>query len=141
MLLWLAAGCAAILTPVLLLGADPALPRPGRAVARAPIRLAEAPPLDATLARPLFTEPAAESVVVADDPGGFGPSLEAPELVGVVGRLPDDAVALVRSANGRTRTLHIGDSVEGWRLSALAVDAAFFTRGDERIRVGLMPAP
>ncbi|RZM11339.1 MAG: hypothetical protein EOP68_04065 [Sphingomonas sp.] len=59
-------------------------------------------------------------------------------MLGIIGRLNDDAVALVRTADG-TRALKIGDSVDGWSLASLAADAAFFTRGAERVRVA-MPA-
>ncbi|MEI9851843.1 MAG: hypothetical protein WDN24_14560 [Sphingomonas sp.] len=53
------------------------------------------------------------------------------------GRIDRDAVALVRTAEGSSRTLPIGESVDGWRLESLAIDAAFFTRGRERVRVPL----
>jgi hypothetical protein len=62
---------------------------------------------------------------------------DAPALVGVVGRLGEDAVALVRTAQGSTRALRIGESVDGWTLASLAIDAAFFTRGAQRVRVPL----
>ncbi len=38
---------------------------------------------------------------------------------------------------GATRTLKVGESVDGWTLASLAIDAAFFTRGAERVRVAL----
>lgn len=62
---------------------------------------------------------------------------DAPELVGVAGRIGRDAVALVRAADGATRTLAIGEGVDGWTLESLAIDAAFFTRGGQRARVPL----
>lgn len=125
---------------MLLLGAGHAPHHSEMDAAAGPIRPATAPPLDAALARPLFTESASISEVVADDPGESALASDAPELVGVVGRLPDDAVAMVRAADGRTRTLRAGDSIDGWRLSALSIDAAFFTRGNERVRLGLPPS-
>lgn len=65
---------------------------------------------------------------------------EGPELIGVVGRLGRDAVALVRTAEGRARSLAPGETVDGWRLETLSPDAALFTRGAERLRVPLPPA-
>lgn len=81
------------------------------------------PPLRAAFARTLFAPPAADAL--PDD---------APVLLGVVGRLGRDAVALVRGAEG-TRTLSPGDSVDGWQLRSLAIDAAYFTRGGQTARV------
>ncbi|TGX54414.1 hypothetical protein E5A73_09060 [Sphingomonas gei] len=89
---------------------------------------AASPPLAAAYERSLFGAPAqAEDAAPGD----------APELVGVVGRLGADAVALVRTADGATRALQIGESVDGWQLASLAIDAAFFTRGAQRVRVPL----
>ena len=42
-----------------------------------------------------------------------------------------------RNADGSIRTLRIGESVDGWTLQSLAIDAAYFTRGGERVRVAL----
>ncbi|PZO74521.1 MAG: hypothetical protein DI632_13245 [Sphingomonas hengshuiensis] len=81
------------------------------------------PPLRATFARALFAPPAADAL--PDD---------APQLLGIVGRLGRDAVALVRGAEG-TRTLSPGDSIDGWQLRSLAIDAAYFTRGGQNARV------
>lgn len=63
----------------------------------------------------------------------------APELVGVVGRIGQDAVAMVRASDGATRTLRLGEGVDGWTLESLAIDAAYFTRGGQRARV-MLPA-
>lgn len=81
------------------------------------------PPLRAAFTRTLFTPPAADALPE-----------DAPVLLGVVGRLGRDAVALVRGAEG-TRTLSPGDSVDGWQLRSLAIDAAYFTRGGQTARV------
>ena len=86
------------------------------------------PAFAAAVRRPLFGVAGP-----ASDDGAAG----QPDLVGIAGRLPDAAMALVRGADGRARSLAIGDSVEGWRLAALARDAALFTRGAERVRVPL----
>lgn len=65
-----------------------------------------------------------------------GPA-DAPALVGIAGRINRDAVAMVRLADGGSRSLSVGESVDGWRLESLAIDAAFFTRGRERVRVAM----
>ena len=84
------------------------------------------PPLRAAFARPLFAAPPADAAAPAD----------APQLIGIVGRLGRDAVALVRGSEG-TRTLRPGDSVDGWQLRSLAIDAAYFTRGGQTARVAV----
>jgi hypothetical protein len=125
-----AAALAAVLMPLLLLrpGAAPAPPVP------APPPQPLAPPVQPVLAsafeRPLFA--AAPDAPLDDTVPG-----DAPELIGIVGRLDQDAVALVRGADGASRTLKVGESVDGWRLEALALDAASFIRGNERRRVPL----
>lgn len=96
--------------------------------ADAPLAAPNPPPLAAAYQRPLFALADPEEAALPGD---------APPLVGIVGRLGADAVALVRTAEGRTRTLAIGESVDGWRLESLAIDAAFFTRGSDRVRVPL----
>ncbi|PCD03704.1 hypothetical protein COC42_04955 [Sphingomonas spermidinifaciens] len=83
------------------------------------------PPLSAALDRPLFDAAEAE------------PPADAPELVGIVGRLDRDAVAMVRGQDGGVRTLRPGEGVDGWQLRSLAIDAAYFTRGTQSARVTL----
>ena len=101
-----------------------------RPPAAAPIVAGNQPPLARVYERPLFG--AAEPEAAPAD---------APALIGIVGRLGADAVALVRASDGKTRTLHIGESVDGWSLASLAIDAAFFARGTERVRVPLPIEP
>lgn len=98
-------------------------------MASAPLAAPTLPPLAAAYERALFGGP--EAGQDAALPG------DAPQLIGVVGRLGGDAVALVRTPEGGTRTLRIGEAVDGWQLASLAIDAAFFTRGTERVRVPL----
>lgn len=123
-----AAAVWALATPTVLL-AIPAARRPVPAadpVDRVTVRgLA---PLSAAFERTLFAAAAIEAEPLPED---------APALAGIVGRIDRDAVAMVRSMDGSTRTLAIGDSVDGWRLESLAIDAAFFTRGGQRVRVPL----
>ena len=123
-----AAGVAAVAMPVLLLMPGAAKPATVRPRAEPPLAAPEQPPLASAYDRTLFGSPAPEASEVPAD---------APQLVGIVGRLDRDAVAIVRTADGTSRTIRIGDSVDGWRLESLAIDAAFFTRGNERQRVPL----
>jgi hypothetical protein len=129
--LGLAGGFAVLMPLVLLVSRGNALDK-GEALAppAAPlVAPAAPPPLAAAYERPLFGAPAeAEEAALPGD---------APALIGIVGRLGADAVALVRTADGATRALQIGESVDGWQLASLAIDAAFFTRGAQRVRVPL----
>jgi len=109
----------------LLLRPRPPRPAPADAPAMRPIAVAPAQPLARAYERRLFAARSDASTMPED----------APELVGVVGRLGNDAVALVRAADGSSRTLAIGESVDGWRLESLAVDSAYFARGARRGRV------
>jgi hypothetical protein len=134
-LLIVGAASAAIAAPVWLLrDGDRAFSPPS--LPSAPVRPAVAPPLEAALERRLFAEPDGSGALALEE----GPDPGAPQLVGIVGRLPDRAVALVRTLKGGTRGIAIGESFAGWRLQAMSADAAFFTRDDERIRVALPPA-
>jgi hypothetical protein len=114
--------------PVLLLMPGAAKVGTARPQAQPALSAPPQPPLAAAFDRTLFGSPAPET--------GETPA-DAPQLVGIVGRLDRDAVAIVRTADGTSRTLKVGDSVDGWKLESLAIDAAFFTRGNERQRVAL----
>lgn len=85
------------------------------------------PPIAAIYERSLFAPAEGSDAAPAD----------APALVGIAGRLNRDAVALVRLGDGSSRSLKVGESVDGWRLESLAIDAAFFTRGREWVRVAM----
>ncbi len=86
-------------------------------------------PAGLDLERPLFRDPI--------DPDSAAPPPDAPVLAGIAGRLPDDAVAMVRGDDGRTRIVAIGQNYRGWRLESLSGDAALFIRGTQRARVAL----
>ena len=121
-----ASAAVAVLTPALLL-IPVAAPPPARPAAAAPpLAPPPLPPPEALYRRMLFGVEAAPAV-----PG------DAPELLGIVGRIDADAVAMVRAGDGSTRSLRPGESVDGWRLEALAADAASFARGGETVRVGV----
>ncbi|WP_448661329.1 hypothetical protein ACG3SL_11805 [Sphingomonas sp. CJ20] len=124
----LAGGCAVLLPLALLVPHGSSAPTTaGRA--DAPLAAPEIPAASAAYERPLFGAVAGgeEAALPAD----------APHLLGVVGRLGADAVALVRAADGTSRTLRPGDSIDGWLLASLAIDAAYFTRGGNSVRVPL----
>lgn len=105
-----------------------------------------ATPAPAGVERPVIPPPVPEIAAIYERPvfavaeGGEEAPADTPALVGIAGRLNKDAVAMVRLADGSARTLAVGESVDGWRLESLAIDAAFFTRGRERVRVA-MTAP
>ena len=123
------AALLAIGAPAVLLGfwAEPVAREPAARPLLAP---PPASPVAAVYRRDLFATaagPAFDDDAVPDD---------APDLTGIVGRIGQDAVALVRSG-GATRTIAVGEAVDGWTLESLAIDAAFFTRGGQRARVPL----
>lgn len=124
-----AAGLVAVAMPVLLLrpGTAPVVEASGGQPLLAPTAR---PPLGALFGRSLF----GGAAPVADD-APLPP--DAPQLAGIVGRIGSDAVAMIKSTDGTTRTLAVGESIDGWRLESLAIDAGFFTRGTERLRVPL----
>lgn len=118
-------GLLAAALPAVLLAprlAPPPLPEPAPPE---PIDWRVPPALSAALTRPLF----------AGDP--VSAPADAPELIGIVGRLDRDAVAMVRGRDGTVRTLRPGEGVDGWQLRSLAFDAAYFTRGAQQARVAL----
>lgn len=127
---WLAplfALLAAAIVPVVLLQSGPHVPKSAAPDPAPRLAAPSTPPLGAAYARPLFASSPMAGETLAD----------APELAGIVGRIDQDAVALVRATDGTTRTLRPGESVDGWRLHSLAIDAAFFVRGTQRARVPL----
>ncbi len=66
---------------------------------------------------------------------------DRPMLVGVAGRLPDDAEVMIRLPGEPTRAIRRGDTVMGWTLTAIAADRAVFTRGAEQHVSTLVPVP
>ncbi|MEG3179681.1 hypothetical protein [Sphingomonas sp. LT1P40] len=129
-----AAACFAVAMPlVLLLFGDPLVVtntrEPDRAIIPPPVA-----PVAAVYERALFAP------LLEGSEGGDAAPADAPALVGIAGRLNRDAVALVRLADGGSRSIAVGESVEGWRLESLAIDAAYFTRGRERVRVAMAAA-
>lgn len=68
------------------------------------------------------------------------PDQLVPELLGVAGRLPDDAEALVRTAAGSSARLRIGAAAGGWTVVAIAANAVTFEREGVRKVAELKPA-
>ncbi len=124
------AALLAVALPIMLLRPG-APPEPKAPRVLPPLTAPAAPPLAHVFDRPLFAAPASAAENLPAD---------APQLTGIVGRLGSDAVALVRTAQGSSRSLAIGDSVDGWRLESLSIDAALFSRGGQRARVPLPAA-
>lgn len=125
-----ASGLVAVAGPALALYPYPQSAQPVAAPTTAPVAATPLSPPSRVFARTLFapTEPEAAPA-------------DAPMLTGIAGRLNRDAVALVRLADSSTRTLAVGESVDGWRLESLSIDAAFFTRGRERVRAAMQDEP
>lgn len=115
----------AVAVPVMTLVPRLATPAVTDMATPAPVVWRMPSPLSASLKRPLLD--LAEAQAPAD----------APDLVGIVGRLDQDAVAMVRGQDGGVRTLRPGEGVDGWQLRSLAIDAAYFTRGTQSARVTL----
>ncbi len=126
--LWVAAAVVAI-APALFIAFDRTPPSATRWEPVAPLAIVPAPEPSAT-GRRLFGTPPAHTTT-----GDGGDA--APVLLGVVGRLGADAVALVRTRDGAVRTVAMGAIADGWRLDAIAPDAALFTRGERRVRAEL----
>jgi hypothetical protein len=104
---------------------------PWRAAAPGATSLDQADPAPQAPARTLFA---------VDAPQDARPAANAPpELIGIAGRLPHDAVALVRLPGGATRDLRIGETAGGWRLTTIAADRARFARGTDQREVVLPP--
>ncbi len=116
----------AFLAPFVLAGGR-AVPTSADPAPTGPLAIEPPPAIATAYSRRLFVQAAGDDALPAD----------APDLIGIVGRLGDGAVALVRLADGSSRTIRIGESVDGWRLDALAIDAASFTRGGRQIRVAI----
>ena len=125
----LGGGVFALLMPAVLLLPAGRVTGKTESPAEAPLEVEAPPTLQAIYERPLFAAPVEQADAALPE--------DAPQLVGIVGRLGEDAVALVRGGDGATRTLRVGESVDGWQLASLAIDAAFFTRGAQRARVPL----
>lgn len=62
-----------------------------------------------------------------------------PVLVGVAGRLPDDAEALVRAPGEPVRTMRPGDIIIGWQLVEIGPDYIRFTRNGQTYVSTLTP--
>lgn len=118
---------AVIVPPLLLALAQPHQGVTKRSLALAPLAVPSPVEVGAVYERALFA-------AVAQ---GDAPPADVPQLIGVVGRLGADAVALVRAQDGTTHSLAPGQGVDGWRLVSLSPDAAYFARGNRRARLAI----
>lgn len=105
--------------------------RVAKGVASGPVITPSALPAEQGAGRRLFLDPI--------DPADSPEAEDAPKLIGIAGRLPDQAIAMVRMADGRSKVLAPGESHDGWTLTSLSPDAALFTRGARRVRSFLAP--
>lgn len=122
---WIAAAVlVAVAVPMTLIWraqpAPPTVVTRGETVAPTPI------PSEVASARALFLDPL--------DPANAPAAEDAPKLIGIAGRLPDHAIAMVRAADGTSKVLSPGQSFEGWTLESLSPDAALFSRGSRKVR-------
>lgn len=62
-------------------------------------------------------------------------------LLGIAGRLPDDADVLVKTPWGKTATMRVGDSLLGWKLISIASDRIVLEKDGARDQLVLEPAP
>ena len=125
---WAVPAALLLAVPVLLLWDRTPGPSAGaRPVAMTVAPLAAAPPRRRVFGGAVDDPDIAETVA--------GTLADIPVVVGVVGRLPGAAVALVRDAAGRSRPVAVGGTTGGWRLDGLAADSAVFSRGEDRVRV------
>jgi len=134
------AAVAAIAGPFLLLRQGEAPPRSASArIAPPPPEVTPVPPgsLSFALTAPPFdtdrtpgTAPPPPPAAAAAPPP---PPPPAPRLVGVAAGGRSRAVALVRGADGETKVLSRGQSIDGWRLVAIGrQEAAFELNGERR---------
>ncbi len=108
-----------------------AAPSPAAAIQRLPI----GPAVPAIAQMPmLFTDGLADPVAAEE-------ALGLPTLIGIAGRLPDDVEVLLRLREGSTRSVRIGESIEGWTLRSVAPDRAIFERGGRQKVLTIAPLP
>ncbi len=59
--------------------------------------------------------------------------IERPQLIGIAGRLPDDAEVLLRLPEGKSVSLRLGEEVEGYVLKSIAADRVVFIKNGREI--------
>jgi hypothetical protein len=103
----------------------------------APVHVAShaLPDLNVEMGEPLFAGSRSNAPIgaAADAP----PPVPPPTLTGVVIG-GNRAVALVKGADGKTVTLHVGENVDGWTLRAIAPRKMSVERDGERQDVELL---
>ena len=97
--------------------------------------------LDRAYTRPAFTPDRAPpgaidpTKAMAASAAPPPPPQQLPKLVGLIGGRGHVGLALVKTANGTTRTMRPGESVDGWHLIGLGADNAQFKSGNQMTRV------
>lgn len=91
-----------------------------------------APAAPTSIAAPPYVVPA--PMATASPPVAAPP---VPDLAGIVGRLPDDGVAMIRQPDGRTKLLRVGETASGWTLEDLSSAHALFSRQGREVVVDL----
>jgi len=76
---------------------------------------------------------AADENIAEPQPQAF----PAPTLVGLISRRRGKSVAIVKNANGETKTLTPGQSSDGWQLIAVGKTNARFSSNGEQISINL----
>jgi hypothetical protein len=82
----------------------------------------------------------ADEMMAAADDTAVDPQVQsapAPTLVGLVSRRRGKSVAIVKNANGETKTLTPGQSSDGWQLVAVGKSDARFSSNGEQISINL----
>lgn len=138
------AAALAVWTPVALLGGGTDLAPASSSPITTPLQPASVIELSAALTQPIFapdrlpparTGDAAAIQAAANQPPPPPPAA-VPTLVGVVVR-GRSGVALVKGADGQTRNLATGQSVDGWTMVGLNAQQAVFALNGERQTVAL----
>ena len=88
---------------------------------------------------PTLFEPPMEMIDEAID-GAAIADPSRPQLIGIAGRLPDDAEVLLRLPDGGSTAIGIGESVQGYVLKSVAADRAVFVKDGREVLL-TMPQP
>lgn len=145
---WIVLGFCAVLmiaVPWWLLSREPTDIQKPEPLMITKIRPQEIAEISALTRKPIFNPERAplafadEMMADADDPAleAQPQSAPAPTLVGLVSRRRGKSVAIVKNANGETKTLTPGQSSDGWQLVAVGKTNARFSSNGEQISINL----
>lgn len=145
---WVILGVCALLMVVVpwwLLSREPADIRVPEPLMITKLRPQEIAALSALAEKPIFNPERAplafadEMMAAADENMAEAQpqAAPAPTLVGLVSRRRGKSVAIVKNANGETKTLTPGQSSDGWQLIAVGKTNARFSSNGEQISINL----